>query len=65
MGLSLVYAYAESEIMKEVVGTMEELLEISRHLFGTSAWLTTQQRWVEMRMSEEILDGVADDHIAQ
>lgn len=60
MGLSLVYAYAESEIMKSVVDTMEELLEISRDLFGSSAWLTTQQPWVEIRMSEEALDSVVE-----
>src|ERR1700727_2608544 len=45
MGLSLVYAFAESEVMEDIVDTLEELLEISRQLFGTSAWLTTQQPW--------------------
>jgi len=43
MGLSLVYAFAEKEVMEGVVDALEELLDLSRQLFGTSAWLTTQQ----------------------
>jgi len=44
-GLSLVYAFAESEVMEEIVDTLEEVLDLSRQLFGTSSWLTlmTQQ----------------------
>ncbi|KAI0928180.1 hypothetical protein AcW2_004274 [Taiwanofungus camphoratus] len=40
MGLSLVYAFAEQEVMKSMVDTLEELLDLSGRLFGTSAWLT-------------------------
>ncbi|KDQ53035.1 hypothetical protein JAAARDRAFT_61594 [Jaapia argillacea MUCL 33604] len=40
VGLSLVYAFAESEVLSDMVDTMEELLESTRKLFGTSAWLT-------------------------
>ncbi|KDQ59407.1 hypothetical protein JAAARDRAFT_32964 [Jaapia argillacea MUCL 33604] len=40
MGLSLVYAYAETEVMHDMVTTIEELLESTQKLFGTSAWLT-------------------------
>ncbi|KAF9228048.1 hypothetical protein BS17DRAFT_793616 [Gyrodon lividus] len=44
--LSLVYSLAEREVMKDMVDTPEELLELCRALFGTSAWLT--QTWLEM-----------------
>ncbi|KAH9951443.1 hypothetical protein B0H21DRAFT_776136 [Amylocystis lapponica] len=40
MGLSQVYAFAEQEAMKDMVDALEELLELSGRLFGTSAWLT-------------------------
>ncbi|KAH7921497.1 hypothetical protein BV22DRAFT_1038618 [Leucogyrophana mollusca] len=39
-GLSLVYSLAEREVMKDMVDTLESLLELCRQLFGTSAWLT-------------------------
>jgi hypothetical protein len=52
-GLSLVYAFAESEVMEEVVDTLEELLELSWQLFGTPSWLTTQQPWPEIAQEEE------------
>lgn len=45
MGLSLVYALAESEVMGDIVDTLEELLDLTRQLFGTSEWLTIQQPW--------------------
>lgn len=40
MGLSLVYAFAEQEVMENMVDTLEELLGLTGQLFGTSAWLT-------------------------
>jgi hypothetical protein len=52
MGLSLVYAFAESEVMKDIVDALEELLDLSRQLFGTSAWLKTPQPWPEMSVDE-------------
>jgi len=58
MGLSLVYAFAESEVMEDIVDTLEELLDLSRQLFGTSAWLTTQQPWPEMSVDEEAAGGI-------
>ena len=48
MGLSLVYAFAENEVMKDV---------LSRQLFGTLVWLTTQQPWPEMHVHENGSDG--------
>jgi hypothetical protein len=57
MGLSLVYAFAESEVMEDIVDTLEELLDLSRQLFGTSAWLTIQRPWPEMSMDEETANG--------
>jgi hypothetical protein len=57
MGLSLVYAFAESEVMEDIVDTLEELLEISRQLFGTSAWLTTQQPWPVDEEAASVSDG--------
>jgi len=56
MGLSLVYAFAEKEVMEGVVDALEELLDLSRQLFGTSAWLTTQQPWSEISVGEEGAD---------
>lgn len=40
MGLSLVFAFAEREVLKDLVETLEELLDLCRQLFGSSAWLT-------------------------
>ncbi|KAG1756228.1 uncharacterized protein EDB91DRAFT_1091325 [Suillus paluster] len=45
-GISLAYSVAEREVMRDMVGTIEELLELCRQLFGTSAWLT--RTWPEM-----------------
>ncbi|KAG1849064.1 hypothetical protein C8R48DRAFT_729509 [Suillus tomentosus] len=39
-GISLAYSVAEGEVMKDMVDTIEGLLELCRQLFGTSAWLT-------------------------
>jgi hypothetical protein len=49
-GISLAYSVAEREVMSDMVDTIEELLEICRQLFGTSAWLT--QTWPEMNVEE-------------
>ncbi|KIK79803.1 hypothetical protein PAXRUDRAFT_833910 [Paxillus rubicundulus Ve08.2h10] len=46
MQLSLVYSLAEREVMKDMVDTLEGLLESCRALFGTSAWLT--RTWPEL-----------------
>ena len=40
LGLSAVYAFAEQQVMGNVVDTLEALLEVTGSLFGTSAWLT-------------------------
>ncbi|KAG0705229.1 hypothetical protein DFH29DRAFT_800614 [Suillus ampliporus] len=45
-GISLAYSVAEREVMRDMVDTIEELLELCRQLFGTSAWLT--HTWPEM-----------------
>ncbi|KAH7881894.1 Fusaric acid resistance protein family-domain-containing protein [Phlebopus sp. FC_14] len=37
--LSVLYSLAEREVMKDMVDTLEDLLEISQQLFGTSVWL--------------------------
>jgi hypothetical protein len=55
MGLSLVYALAESEVMGDIVDTLEELLDLTRQLFGVSEWLTIQQPWE--RVDEEAANG--------
>ena len=39
-GLSLVYAFAEQQMMHNMVDTLEALLEVTGSLFGTSTWLT-------------------------
>lgn len=61
MGLSLVYAFAETEVMTDVVDTLEELLDLSRQLFGTSAWLTAQQPWAEMSINDRSSPGSVND----
>ncbi|EGO29517.1 hypothetical protein SERLADRAFT_359518 [Serpula lacrymans var. lacrymans S7.9] len=43
VGVSLAYSLAEVELMKDMVDTIEDLLELCRQLFGTSTWLT--QSW--------------------
>ncbi|TFK55317.1 hypothetical protein OE88DRAFT_1780799 [Heliocybe sulcata] len=40
MGFSLVYAFAEKEVLKDLVETIEELLSLTRKAFGSSTWLT-------------------------
>ncbi|KZT03579.1 uncharacterized protein LAESUDRAFT_659459 [Laetiporus sulphureus 93-53] len=53
MGLSLVYAFAEQEVLKNMVVILEELLENTGRLFGTSAWLTHEQHLSMMSLPEE------------
>ncbi|EMD38705.1 hypothetical protein CERSUDRAFT_113885 [Gelatoporia subvermispora B] len=53
MGLSLVYAFAEQEVMKNMVDTLEELLETTGRLFGTSTWLTHDSRWSRMTVNDD------------
>ena len=43
--MSLVNAFAEQEVMRNVVDTLEALLESTGSLFGTSAWLTHDTYW--------------------
>lgn len=39
LGLSLIYVFAELDLLAELVDTMDELVELTRQLFGTSSWL--------------------------
>ncbi|KAF9451224.1 hypothetical protein P691DRAFT_724576 [Macrolepiota fuliginosa MF-IS2] len=39
LGLSLIYVFAELDLLAELVDTMDGLVELTRHLFGTSSWL--------------------------
>ncbi|KAI0075450.1 hypothetical protein K474DRAFT_1646442 [Panus rudis PR-1116 ss-1] len=39
MGLSLVYAFAEQEVMRNMISVLEELLDLTGSLFGASTWL--------------------------
>ena len=45
LGLSAVYAFAEQQVMRNMVDTLESLLDITGSLFGTSAWLTQDSAW--------------------
>lgn len=45
MGLSLVYSFAEQEVLRNTVTMLETLLEVTGSLFGTSAWLTSDSQW--------------------
>lgn len=42
IGSPLAYAFAEEEVMKDMVTVLERLLNITSRLFGSSAWLPTQ-----------------------
>lgn len=53
-GISLVYSFAEQEVVKELVVSLEELLELSGRLFGTRAWLLPGSEW------ERVETGVSD-----
>ncbi|TBU28948.1 hypothetical protein BD311DRAFT_307591 [Dichomitus squalens] len=53
LGLSLVYAFAEQEVMQNLVDTLEELLELTGRLFGTSAWLTHESHFSRTSTMEE------------
>ncbi len=39
IGLSLIYVFAELDLMAELVDTMDEMVELTRRLFGTCSWL--------------------------
>lgn len=51
LGLSLVYALAEIDALTDVVDVTEELLDLSRQLFGTSSWFELQASDGNMTMS--------------
>ncbi|EKM55792.1 uncharacterized protein PHACADRAFT_184561 [Phanerochaete carnosa HHB-10118-sp] len=46
LGLSLVYAFAEQQVMRNMIDALEGLLELTGSLFGTSTWLTAQSTQV-------------------
>ncbi|KAI0029310.1 hypothetical protein K488DRAFT_56638 [Vararia minispora EC-137] len=43
--LSIVYTFAESEMLKDLVGALEDMLCICRTLFGTATWLHEDGRF--------------------
>lgn len=54
--LSLVYALAERQVMRNMVDTLETLLEVTGSLFGTSMWLA-QESYISISTRHE-----DDDH---
>ncbi|RDB24188.1 Uncharacterized protein C26F1.08c [Hypsizygus marmoreus] len=40
LGLPIIYAFAEINILRDLVDTIEELLHLTRQLFGTSSWFS-------------------------
>ncbi|TCD67659.1 hypothetical protein EIP91_012169 [Steccherinum ochraceum] len=56
-GVQLGYVFAEQETMRNMVETLEKLLELSGELFGTSAWLTQDAAWSTSTMADEGNDG--------
>ena len=46
--LSLVYSFAEQEVVKALVESLEELLELSGRLFGARAWLLPDSEWARV-----------------
>lgn len=59
LGLSLVYAFAEQQVMHNMVETIEALLELTGNLFGTSTWLTQHSHFSVSTRHE---DGTGGDH---
>ncbi|KAI0085393.1 hypothetical protein BDY19DRAFT_896736 [Irpex rosettiformis] len=53
LGLSLVNAFAEQEVMRNMVDTLEALLESTGSLFGTSAWLTHDTHWSKLTIHND------------
>lgn len=39
LGLSLIYVFAELDQLARLVSTIDEAVELTRRLFGTSSWL--------------------------
>ncbi|KAK7689181.1 hypothetical protein QCA50_007872 [Cerrena zonata] len=52
MGMSLVYAFAEQEVMRNMVNALEELVELTGRLFGTSTWLQEATWTTTMEQSD-------------
>jgi hypothetical protein len=59
LGLSVVNAFAEQEVMQNMVDTLEMLLESTGGLFGTSTWLTRDRNWSKSAIHND--DGL-DNH---
>ena len=53
LGVALVYAFAEREVMLGLVDALEELREHTGSLFGTSAWLTNGSHFSRTSTMEE------------
>lgn len=56
MGMSLVYAFAEQEVMRNMVNALEELVELTGQLFGASTWLQ-DATWTTMTEQSESTHG--------
>jgi hypothetical protein len=41
LGLSVIYAFAEIDVLRDLVDTIDDLLDLARQLFGTSLWFNT------------------------
>ncbi|KAH8108201.1 hypothetical protein BXZ70DRAFT_46056 [Cristinia sonorae] len=52
-GVSLAYVFAEQETMRNIVDTLEKMLELSGELFGTSAWLSEDAAWAPATAVDE------------
>ncbi|KAJ8515521.1 hypothetical protein ONZ45_g7066 [Pleurotus djamor] len=57
LGLAVVYTFAETDVLRELVETLDDLLELSRQLFGTSAWYTSQVDMTVMSWMHEEIGG--------
>ena len=51
LGLSLIYAFADIGVLTNLVRTIEELLDLSRQLFGTLAWFDQSSTEMASMMS--------------
>ncbi|KAF7796785.1 hypothetical protein EIP86_007969 [Pleurotus ostreatoroseus] len=56
MGLSLVYSFAEQDTLRNMVDSLETLLEVTGSLFGTSAWFTSASYWSRSSTREPTCD---------
>lgn len=50
LGLSLIYAFAEIDLLRDLAERLEELLDVTKQLFGSHSWFTLDEGGSTIRM---------------